>query len=130
MIIILLTLNKSKTYLKNLLVISAGFEQVKNSFQRNSVTGRHATPLATLFFGVTMLFTGCHAMLVVFERVFLLSGVFYLTLLPAVFKVSLGASSSTSKLAGLHADLQNIAPARLFVWIKIIRKRSMVVGPI
>ena len=79
------------------------------------MTGRHVTPLATLFFGVTMLFTGCHAMLVVFETVFLLSGVFYLTLLPAVFKVSLGASSSTSKLAGLHADLQNIAPARLFV---------------
>ena len=49
---------------------------------------------------------------VVFERVFLLSGVFHLTLLPAVFKVSLGASSSTSKLVGLHADLQNIAPAR------------------
>ena len=36
---------------------------------------------------------------------FLLSGVFYLTLLPAGFKASLGAGSSTSMLAGLHADL-------------------------
>ena len=47
---------------------------------------------------------------------FLLSGVFYL---PAGFKAFLGASSSTSKLAGLHTDLRNIALARLFVWIAI-----------
>ena len=46
---------------------------------------------------------------------FLLSDVFYLTLLPAGFKASLGAGSSTPKLAGLHDDLQNIAPVRLFV---------------
>ena len=46
---------------------------------------------------------------------FLFSGVFYLALLPAAFKAFLGAGSSTSKLAGLHADLQNIGPARLFV---------------
>ena len=46
---------------------------------------------------------------------FLLSGIFYLTLLPAGFKASLGAGSSTSKLAGLHADLRNIVPAQLFV---------------
>ena len=43
----------------------------------------------------------------------LLSGVFYLTLLPASMKASLGAGSSTLMLAGLHADLRNIAPARL-----------------
>ena len=33
-----------------------------------------------------------------------------------------GASSSTSKLAGLHADLRNIAQTRLFVWITIVQK--------
>ena len=38
---------------------------------------------------------------------FLFSDFFYLILLPAVFKASLGASSSISKLAGLHTDLQN-----------------------
>ena len=42
---------------------------------------------------------------------FLLSGIFYHTLLPAFFKASLGAGSSTSRLAGLHADLWNIAPS-------------------
>ena len=36
---------------------------------------------------------------------------FFLTLLPAGFKASLEAGSLTSKLAGIHADLQNIAPA-------------------
>ena len=35
--------------------------------------------------------------------------------LPASIKASLEAGSSTLMLAGLHADLQNIAPARLFV---------------
>ena len=34
---------------------------------------------------------------------------------PASIKDSLGSGSSTLMLAGLHADLQNIAPARLFV---------------
>ena len=36
---------------------------------------------------------------------FLLAGLFYLTLIPAGFEPSLGAGSSISKLAGLHADL-------------------------
>ena len=45
----------------------------------------------------------------------LFSEVFYLALLPAVFKASPGAGSSTSKLVGLHLDLGNIFPARLFV---------------
>ena len=61
---------------------------------------------------------------------FLLSGIFYLTILLAVFRASLGAGSSTSKLAGPHADLQNIALARLFVWITTIHKRGIVVGSI
>ena len=34
---------------------------------------------------------------------------------PAGIKASLGAGSSTLMLAGLHADLQNIALARLSV---------------
>ena len=33
------------------------------------------------------------------------------------FQGFLGAGSSTSKLAGLHADLWNIVLARLFIWI-------------
>ena len=61
---------------------------------------------------------------------FLLSGVFYLALLPAVFKASLGAGSSTSRLAGLHGDLRTITPARLFVWITAIHKRFILVGSI
>ena len=31
--------------------------------------------------------------------------------------------SSTSKIAGFHADLRNIAPVQLFVWITTIHKR-------
>ena len=34
-----------------------------------------------------------------------------------------GAGSSTSKSAGLHADLWIIAPVRLFIWITAIHKR-------
>ena len=34
---------------------------------------------------------------------------------PASIKASLGAGCSTLMLTGLHADLRNIAPARLFV---------------
>ena len=49
--------------------------------------------------------------------------VFYLTLIPAVFKAFLGAGSSISRLAGLHADLGNIALARQFAWITEIHKR-------
>ena len=58
-------------------------------------TGCHAMPLVILFFGVTMLLAGRHAIPVVIwwttasatdlREVFLLSGVFYLTLLPVVF---------------------------------------------
>ena len=47
---------------------------------------------------------------------FLLSGVSYLTLLPASFKASLGAGTSTSKLA---------SP---FVWITTIHKKVTLVG--
>ena len=38
------------------------------------------------------------------------------------------AGCSTSKLAGLHADLRNIAPAQLFVWITTIHKTVILAG--
>ena len=41
---------------------------------------------------------------------------------PASIKASLRDASLTLMLAGLHADLRNIAPARLFFWITAIHK--------
>ena len=41
-----------------------------------------------------------------------------------------GASSSTSKIAGLHDDYWNIALARLLHWITAIHKRGILVGSI
>ena len=93
------------------------FEQVKNSFQRNSVTYRmpcHAT--GHFVFG--------HCECYGFERVFFTLHSFLLVLRPPQ------ASSSTSKLAELHADLRNIALAKLIVWISTIHKRGIVVGSI
>ena len=72
----------------------------------------------------------CYCKYYRFERAFFLSGIFYLTLLPAFFKASLGADSSTSRLAGLHADLWNIVLAQLFVWITAIHKSFIWVGSI
>ena len=57
----------------------------------------------------------------VLSRHFLPTGVFYVMLLPnilaqpAFIKASLGASSSSLKFAGLHADLRNTDPAHLYV---------------
>ena len=78
-----------------------------------------------------VLLRGCYATLTSWstasatdlKECFLLSGVFHLALLPGFFKPSLRVGSSTSKLAGLHADIRNIAPIQLFVWIITIRKR-------
>ena len=78
------------------------------------LTGRHATPLVTLLFGT--------ASATDLRERFLLSGIFYLTFHPAGFRCLPGAGGSTSKLAGFHADLRNIAPAQLFVWITTIQK--------
>ena len=50
---------------------------------------------------------------------FLLSGLFYLHSF-LLFHGFAGAGSLTSKLARFYADLRNIAPARLFVWITAI----------
>ena len=86
---------------KNLSIIFADSKQSKRPFGETPwLMGHHATPLVTLFFIITMLLTGHHAMPVVIlwftasatdlREHFLLSGVFYLTLLPASFKASLG----------------------------------------
>ena len=76
--------------------------------------GRYATPVVTWWSTSSATDLREH---------FLLSGVFYFALLPAFFKASLGASSSTTTLGALHADLQNITPAQLLVWIPAIHKR-------
>ena len=39
---------------------------------------------------------------------------------PAFFKASLGASSYSLKVAGLHAHPQNTDPAHRFVWFRVI----------
>ena len=94
----------------------------KSSFRRNSVT--YGTPHHAIGHFVFW-YCECYG----FERTFygfLLSGIFYLTLLPGFY----GAGSSSSKLAGLHADLRNIVPAQLFFWITKIHKRGIVVGSV
>ena len=54
-------------------------------------------------------------------------GVFYsqafFTLHHCIFQGFLRFGSSTSKSGGLHADLRNIVPAQLFVWITTIHRR-------
>ena len=62
-------------------------------------------PEVTVFFTIATLLTGRHAVPVVSSS----------SCDPASIKASLGADSSSLMLAGLHADLPNIAPARLFV---------------
>ena len=70
-------------WVKNLLVIFGGFEQIKTPFGETPwLTGRHATSLVTLFFGTTS-FKDLR------ER-FLLLAFIYLTLLPTGFKAFLG----------------------------------------
>ena len=88
------------------------------------LTGRYGTPSVTSYFPPSSVTVSATDL----REHFLLTGVFYLALFPAVFKTSLGAGSSTSRLAGLHADFRNIAPALLLVWIKAIHKRFIRVG--
>ena len=78
--------------LKNLLVIFADFEQVKNSF-----TGHNATALVTLLFGT-------QNDMDLRER-FLLSDIFLPYTPSCCFQVFPQSRHSTLKLAGLHADL-------------------------
>ena len=89
-------------------------------------TGRYATPLVTSYFPTNPVTSSATDLR---ER-FLLWDIFYLTLLPDFFKASLGAGNSTSRWARLHADLRNIAPAELFVWITAIHKSFTRVGSI
>ena len=140
-IVILLTLNKSKKFFGYF----ADFEQVKKSVSflltlNNTghlwlpiphcavpvwLSGHYAMPLVISYFPPTHPFTASATDL---KQRFLLSDVFYLTLLPTFFKASLGAGSSTSNLARLPADLRNIVPAQLFVWITAIHKSSIRTG--
>ena len=85
----------------SLLVIFAAFEQVKNTFRRNSAT--YGTPCHAIAYfpfwyhhvtkktpwhasGHLVIYHECYGL----RKRFLLSGVLYLTLLPAVFKASPG----------------------------------------
>ena len=112
--------------------------QVKNFIWRKFVTYGtpcHASGYPVVCYNHVTYRTPCHASSHLMtpndtdmrER-FLLSGFCYLALLPGGFKASLGAGSSTSKLAGLHADLWNITPIKLFVWITAIHKRVILAG--
>ena len=113
---------------------------VKSSFRRNFVIYRkacHAVGNFVFWYHHVTYRRPCHASdhlvtasATALRERFLLPGVFYLTLLPAGFKASLGAGCLTSKLTGLHADLWNIAPAWLFVWIPTIHKKVILIGVI
>ena len=112
------TLNKRKKYF-------ADFEQIKKivilllwtnhlpktpSGETRWLTGHHAMPLVTLFFGITMslgnllvIYRNCYG----FERGFFTLRHFLLCTPSCCFQGFPGAGSSTPKLAGLHADLRN-----------------------
>ena len=94
------------------------FKQIKKFLWKNSVT--YGTPCHASGHLVTASATDLRLF-------FTLRRFFYFTLLPASFKVSLRACSPTTKLTGFHADLRNIAPARLFAWITAIHKRLIMV---
>ena len=79
------------------------------------LTGRHTTPLVTWW--CTLTATDLR------ER-FLLSDVFYLTLLPAFSRLPWGWQFNL-KLAGLHADLRNIVLTQLFAWYTALHKRIL-----
>ena len=106
-----------------------------NSFRRNSVTYRtpcHAIGYFVFWYHHVTNGTPCHpsGYLVICRECYRVERMFftlrrflpYTNSLPAGVKASLGAGSWTSKLAGLHADLENIAPAQLFIWITTTHK--------
>ena len=118
---------------------------------RNSalLMGHYATPVVTLFFSLTHVNCMalhhtvvirystslthralCHASshLVIYRKCYRFESIFYSQAFSTLqsfllFQGFPGASSSTSKLAGLPTDLLNIAPTRLFVWITAIHRR-------
>ena len=111
----------------------------KNSFWRNSVTYEKPCRWSLCF-----LVSPCYLqdamlcqwspsdlprVLQIWESIFY-SQVFFTLHSFLLFSRLPGTGSSTSKLAGFHADLQNIAAAWLFVWITTIRKRGILVGSI
>ena len=71
------------------------------------LTGRHAMLEVTVFFTIAMLLKGQDAMPCQCSSSSFGD--------PASIKASPEASSSTLILAGVHADLRNIALARLFI---------------
>ena len=113
---------------KNFLAIFADTKLSKTPFRETPwLTGRHVTPSVTLFFIITVLLTGHHAMPVlrILKQRLLLSDLFYLTLLPAGFKAQPQFNlkvSRTSHWSSKHS------PARLFVWITTIHKRITLVS--
>ena len=56
----------------------------------------------------------------VLSKHFLPTGVFYLTLLPDISRLFLGAGSYSLKFAGLYTDPWNTDLAHLFVWFTVI----------
>ena len=114
------------------------------------LTRRHATPVVTLFlspihvtyvtshhtavirYSTSILYaTSCrtsgHLVIYLecyeFDRAFFTLRRFFTLYSLLLFKAFPGAGSSTSKLAGFHADLRSTALARLYVSITTIRKR-------
>ena len=130
-----LLLSKKIYPLKNLPAIFTNSKQSKNLFGRNSGTYGipcHAKGQFVFYYHHVTYRTSCHASghLVIFTLSatdlrghFLFSGVFYLTLLPASFKVSLRpvVNLNISRVSCWY--FWNIAQARLFVWITTIHKR-------
>ena len=105
----------------------------QNSFRRNFVN--YGTPCHTIghfvFWyhhasGHLVIYRECYGS----ERAFFTLRCFLHYTPSCWFQGNSGAGISTLKLVGLHADIRNIVPARLFVWITTIHKRSMVAGSI
>ena len=79
--------------------------------------------LCFLIITIAMLLTGPHAMpvdhlvhLVIYRKCYRFERPFF------TLRCFFTGSQQLTLLAGLHADLRNIAPARLFVWIITIQK--------
>ena len=137
-------MNRYESELLSLLTHTYIFYQIKTPFQRSSVllTGNHSTLVVTLFFSLThvtcialhhsghqvlhqVLHQVSHQVLCqwspgdlpqvlrIWESDFYYQ-VFFTLHSFLLFQGFPGASSSNSKLARLFADLQNIAPIRLF----------------
>ena len=87
--------------------------------------GCHAMPLVTRHFPST-LYCECYG----FESAFFTHWHFLLYTPSCCFQGLPGAGSSPWKVAGLHADHQNIALAWLLFWITAINKRGILVGSI